>query len=196
MRAFVGIKFSTELKMDIHELQEKLRPYSRSGRWKHVDNFHLTLSFLGEIDEQQAGDINRVLAELAPNHQSFTLEIDKLGTFGQRNFNSFSGVLPIRVLWLGIDGGVKALRALQSDLDEKLETLGFPRDSRGYNPHVTLAQNIKINCDFDELERQIIPFVNKIEVSAIHLFVSEVSDGKRVYIPISDHRLQQGEKTT
>lgn len=196
MRAFVGIEFSTELKMDIHELQKKLKPYSSSGRWKHADNFHLTLSFLGEIDEQQAGDINRLLAELAPKHQSFSLEIDKLGTFGQGNFNSVSGVLPIRVLWLGIDDGVKALRALQSDIEKRLEALGFPRDPRGYNPHVTVAQNIKIKCDLEELERQINPFKKKIEVKTIHLFVSEVSDGKRVYRPISDHKLQQGEKST
>lgn len=196
MRAFVGIEFSTELKSEIHELQEKLKLFSRSGRWKHADNFHLTLSFLGEIDEQQADDINSVLSELAPKHQPFTLEIDKIGAFGLGKFNSFSGVLPIRVLWLGIDGGLKALRALQSDLEERLETLGFPRDPRGYNPHVTLAQSIKIKCDFDELERQIISIVNKIEVNAIHLFVSEISDGKRVYRPISDHRLHQGEKTT
>ncbi len=196
MRAFVGIEFSTELKMEIHELQEKLKPYSRSGRWKHADNFHLTLSFLGEIDEQQASDINRVIAELAPKHQSFTLEINRLGTFGQGNYNSYSGVLPIRVFWLGIEGELKALRALQSDLEVKLEALGFPRDPRGYNPHVTLAQNIKVECDFDELERQLIPFVNKVEVNAIHLFVSEVRDGRRVYRPISDHTLYQGEKTT
>lgn len=190
MRAFVGIEFSTELKKEINELQEKLKPYAKSGKWKHSDNFHLTLNFLGEIDEQQALEINTTLFELAMKHQSFTLSIGKLGTFGSGVFNSHLGVLPLRVLWLGIEGQDKALRALQSDLEIKLEVLGFPKDPRGYNPHITLAQNIKIKCGIDELERQIEPFANKVEVKAIQLFVSEVIEGYRVYRPISEHKLK------
>lgn len=196
MRAFVGIEFSTELKNEIHEVQEKLKPFAQNGRWKHTDNFHLTLCFLGEIDEQQVSEINGILADIAPKHQPFTLGIEKLGTFGQGTFNPDIGLMPIRVLWLGIEGGEKALRALQSDIEEKLETLGFPPDPRGYNPHVTLAQSLKIKCDIDKLERQSDLFAGKIEVDSIHLFISEVSDGNRIYRPISNHKLKKRENAS
>lgn len=192
MRAFVGIEFSSEIKEEIFELQKKLTPFAKSGRWKHEDNFHLTLKFLGEIDEQQASAINGLLAHIAPTHEAFTFGIEKLGTFGQSTFNPLTGSLAIRVLWMGIEGGEKALRALQSDIELKLEALGFPRDPRGYNPHVTLGQNLKIKCEVEELEKSVVPITRKVEVGSIHLFKSEAKDGNRIYRPVSVHQLQQG----
>ena len=53
MRTFIGIDFEDAIKNNILELQNKLRKYVVKGRWKHSDNFHLTLKFLDEIDSEQ-----------------------------------------------------------------------------------------------------------------------------------------------
>jgi len=46
MRTFVAVDFNTELKKEILKLQTQLRNLAVSGRWKYIDNFHLTLKFL------------------------------------------------------------------------------------------------------------------------------------------------------
>mgnify|MGYP002682077563 FL=1 len=71
-----------------------------------------------------------------------------------------------------------------------LESLGFEREKRRYIPHVTIAQDVKFNTDFENIKGLVeSDRFAKIEVRSVNLFKSEQISNKRVYTPITEHNL-------
>ena len=182
MRTFIAIDFDKRLKNGIADLQTRIRNKASSGRWKYIDNFHLTLKFLDEINDIQLYDINTNLKEVCCNNRSFTLNVAKLGYF--------PGKGSIRVLWLGFEGDLESLQSLHQDIDNSLYTLGFEEEDRKYTPHVTIGQDVILNEDltkltdcFDEMDFE------PIDVNSVCLFKSEQIGKKRVYTKIGEYFL-------
>jgi 2'-5' RNA ligase len=183
IRAFIGIDFNTECKKNILDLQQRFRKYAVKGRWKHSDNFHLTLRFLDEINAEQQKQIDGVLKELCSRQPSFVLETSGPGIFPGRD--------GIRVLWLGLGGDLARLHLLSSEMDKSLAALGFPPEKRAYSPHITLGQEIRFECPFEEIRDRIgYQKFGLIQVHAIFLFKSEQVQNKRIYTRISEYALQ------
>lgn len=183
MRAFIGIDFENEIKNGILELQQRLKKYAVKGRWKHFDNFHLTLKFLNEIDSKQQQLINKTLINLCSKQQPFGLQISGLGIFNGRD--------SIRVIWLGLAGDISALNSLQRSIECELAPLGFAQDKRSYNPHITIAQDVVFECGFDEIKKSIGKFeLNSSIVDSIYLFKSEQVQNKRIYTKESGYKLE------
>jgi 2'-5' RNA ligase len=90
---------------------------------------HLTLAFLGDLDETRLGDA--LASAEALDHRSFEVVLDQWG--------SFRGA---RVAWAGCREVSKPLRNLQADLAERLRVRGFLLEERAYTPHVTLARKV------------------------------------------------------
>lgn len=81
MRTFIAVDFNMELKKEILKLQSNLKELASAGRWKYIDNFHLTLKFLGEIEKSKVQGIKDGLEEVCGNIQKFCLNIDGLSFF-------------------------------------------------------------------------------------------------------------------
>jgi RNA 2',3'-cyclic 3'-phosphodiesterase len=90
IRAFIGIDFSEKLKNEISILQERISKYAIKGRWKDIENLHLTLKFLGEINKEQQLQINKAIMEIYANKKigTFKLLLRDCGTFGFSNNNT------------------------------------------------------------------------------------------------------------
>ncbi len=180
MRTFIGIDFNKELKNEIFNLQLNMKDFAAKGRWKYIDNFHLTLKFLGDINQAQKNLIDEVLRSICANTAPFSLSIDDLGRF--------SGKANIRVLWLGLNGDLKQLSQLHQSIDNSLEPLGFKKDTRAYSPHITIGQDIVLKCSFADLKSRLnlksYPFL----VDRLFLFKSDQIDYKRVYTKISEYK--------
>jgi len=99
------------------------------ARWTPVDNHHITLRFIGEVDEDQAASIEKALAVV----RTAPFEVTPVGL----------GVLPSRrkprVLTVRIDP-TEPLRTLYSALQNTLVTVGIDPENRTYRPHITLAR--------------------------------------------------------
>lgn len=182
MRSFVAINFDRQLKSDIADFQSKLKSYAVSGRWKHIDNFHLTLKFLGEIDRKKTGLIERALDNACSQVKKFRLRVDSLG--------SFPGQGSLRVLWLSLDGELNRLNSLFSAVDRSLASIGFEKEKRRFVPHVTIGQDVIFTQDFNDLKLMLKPgILHEVDVDRIFLFKSEQIGRKRVYTPLSEHFL-------
>jgi len=182
MRSFIGIDFSRELKKSIADFQSELKKYADSGRWKYVDNFHLTLKFLGEIDLTQMGAVIGKLSEVCEGRKSFILKPENLGFFlGNGN---------LRVLWLALGGDMDSLKALQKDIDLSLTEIGFKPEKRPFTPHITIGQDVIFNESFDDVKRRFrdIKFPGII-ADRIILFRSDQIGHKRVYTPVKTFKL-------
>jgi 2'-5' RNA ligase len=131
VRAFIAIDLDGEIKSALETLVRALKSSRADVRWIGTDAMHLTLKFLGQIDEARADRVREVLDEVAHRHAPFEIRAEGTGAFpGERN---------PRVLWAGFASEPK-LVLLQEDLDRSLEAEGFERESRAFTPHLTLGR--------------------------------------------------------
>jgi len=183
MRSFIGINFSSETKEDLGKIQRLLRDHATKGRFKHVDNFHITLKFLGEIESRQSEEIAKKLEEIAGKQKSFELILQDIGQFkGKEN---------IRTLYIGLGGNIDALKRLNEDTETAMALLGFKKERRPYTPHVTLSQDLVLDISFEELKKHIdLLGAHTIYVNKIELIKSEQIQNKRIYMPICGYELK------
>ena len=102
------------------------------ARWVSPEGVHLTLVFLGTVAADRVPAIAAAIGRVAVRHRAIELTVRGAGTFGRSSSP--------RVLWLGVDGEVRALTSLQRDVAGELEAIGFPREERAFAPHLTLAR--------------------------------------------------------
>jgi len=139
------------------------------ARWTEPEQMHLTLRFVGEVDELVFRDVEASLEEVRAH--PFDLEVKGVGHFPPRG--------EPRVLWAGL-GRSETLVALQKRVEAAVERGGVPRDGRRFSPHVTLARLA------DTPERAVGSWLamngllrsDPFEVREFHLFSSRLG-GKR-----------------
>lgn len=132
MRLFIAVTLGVDVEVAATAALERLRALAPQARWVPPANLHLTLNFLGDVDEEQAGRVQRALEDVAPRHRPLWLSIQGGGGFGTPEHP--------RVLWAGVGGNTAALAALQEDVTEQLRPLGFEPEHRTYVAHLTLAR--------------------------------------------------------
>ena len=125
MRLFAGLAIPPDLADDFARLQGGIP----DARWTARDNFHVTLSYIGEVSEDAVEDVDEALASVfAP---AFNLQIAGMDSFSQGN--------DPKVIWFGLAPNI-ALLGLKNKVDAALERYGLPFEKRKYIPHVTLAR--------------------------------------------------------
>jgi 2'-5' RNA ligase len=137
MRLFVAIDVGPDVVAAARSLTTKLRDRARqlSPRaritWADAERVHLTVRFIGEVDEQRGDRIQRAL--VPPIAQSiFTVEVGGLGAFPPGG--------PLRVIWVGIKSGASSLAAVEQEVSSRLERAGVSPDRQPYSPHLTLGR--------------------------------------------------------
>ena len=103
-------------------------------RWVPPENVHLTLKFLGEIEEDLLPELSAAVEESVAGTDPFDMALNGFGAFPSLRRPS--------VVWLGIEPN-DTLSALQEKLERALEGLGFPREDRPFRPHMTLGRTRK-----------------------------------------------------
>ena len=133
MRAFIAIDLDPEIKKNISDFLRRLKKLEQPKvGWIKEQGMHLTLKFLGEIDEAQATRVQGLMKDVAALARAFSLKFQGTGFFPP------PPKLP-RVLWIGA-AGEPTLGELQERLESGLEKLGFSRENRPFHPHLTLGR--------------------------------------------------------
>ncbi len=137
MRAFIAINLSDEIRRAIARLQEALRGKTPSAglRWVEPDRIHLTVKFLGEIDEARIGDVTEALGRFTGPLRPFDVRVRGIGAFGERG--------PVRVVWVGVEDPDGGLGRCHACCEDAMAGLGVPREDRPFSAHLTLARNKK-----------------------------------------------------
>lgn len=131
MRTFVSVPIPPEIRESTLREAESLLQ-DRGIRWSRPENLHLTLKFLGEIQEDTISSIEEALEEISRRHPAFEVELSGLGAFpGERR---------ARVVWAGVKEGEENLKLLAEDVESSLEPLGFEEEQRPFHPHATLGR--------------------------------------------------------
>lgn len=172
MRCFVSINIPREVAQDIRKIQDALPDFL--GKKTELQNFHLTLKFLGEIDEGKVEEIGKKLREI--KFEKFESEVDKVGVFSEKF---------IRIIWLHLTN----CDNLQKIVDEKLKNLFEPE--KRFMSHLTIARvkNIKDKKRFlEELNKIEVPKI-KFNVDKFYLMKSELTSNGPKYEIIKEYRL-------
>lgn len=183
MRGFIAFNFPEQLKKQLYDIQRAIKDVSNNGSWVNRANFHLTLKFLGEIDERYVENIDKVLKNISESKSQINISINSLGYFNNKN-NEY------KVVWAGLEGDIDDLNSIYNLLEDEMSLMGFKKEKRKFSPHITLARKVKTNLDFDEVKEKTKSYLGKENVlNNLVLMKSEVIMNRRVYTPIVSYNL-------
>jgi 2'-5' RNA ligase len=128
MRAFIAVDLAPEIKSAVEGLVRALRRKGGNVAWVKPEAMHLTLKFLGNISDEEAGAITALLERIAAGRRPFPLKLKGTGTFPP------GGRANARILWAGI-AETPELMEIQSALESECEKAGFPGGKTFPSPH-------------------------------------------------------------
>ncbi len=146
MRAFIAIELPQEIKDALASLQERLKISGADVKWVEPKNIHLTLKFLGEVDETKLIEITGILDDVAAAHRIFQARVASTGAFPKPAFP--------RVIWAGITLGDNETREIYEDLEERLSFAGIPKEDRPFSSHITIGR-VRSSLNKDRLAQDL-----------------------------------------
>lgn len=146
MRIFIAIEMPKEIKEILLDAQKQIN--TEKAKIRPAKAFHLTLKFLGEVEEKKIEEIKSALKEI--KFKKFNTALTEIGVFPNESY--------IRVVWAGLDDPESKITNLQKEIDSKIEQFNFKKDTR-FHPHVTLAR-----VKFVEDKQDFIKGLNEIKI--------------------------------
>src|SRR5437899_1233545 len=131
MRAFLAIELPDDARQHLVRLQSAIAEAAPKAALVAPPNLHLTLKFLGEVDEKTVVALSESLEKI---HRpgAVLLQAQDLECFPLRG--------PIRIIGAGVGGDLTPLLALHKAVEQRSQYLGFEAEARGFRPHLTLAR--------------------------------------------------------
>ena len=132
VRAFVAANLDPDLKAVLATVQDRLKAARADVGWVRPENLHLTLKFLGQVEQDRMSAIGEAIAAAASGCGPIRLVFQGLGAFPRPR--------EARIVWIGLSHGTEALAALQARVEVGLESIGFAREARPFTAHLTLGR--------------------------------------------------------
>ncbi|HSG31686.1 MAG TPA: RNA 2',3'-cyclic phosphodiesterase [Thermodesulfobacteriota bacterium] len=136
MRIFIAAKLPDETIEHIEDYIDSISNRVSGVKWEKPEKLHITLKFLGNIDDNQLSAVNDVISESVSNICRINMTVS--------HFGAFPGLSRLKILYVGFDKS-QQITDLQSSIDKGLATIGFEREAREFIPHVTIAR-VKSRC--------------------------------------------------
>ena len=190
IRCFVAIEIPKAIQERLAQIQDTFRKRIGQASWVKPGNIHLTLKFIGEIEQSQLGIIEPALARATKHYHPFALQIGGVG--------AFPNLTRPRVIWVGVKSGAAEASALARAIDLELNRCGYPLDDKAFNPHLTLAR-MKGRVDmrpFVDVFRQYDEIDNaSIRVNEIALVRSQLDAKGAIYTILKAYALHSRSKS-
>jgi len=132
IRAFVAIGLDEKTRAELGLAIERLRRAARNVAWVAPGNLHITLKFLGDVDEARVEAIAASLRQALAGAPAFDAVVGGLG--------AFPTPARARVVWAGVRAGAEAMVGVAGRVEAALASFGFPQEARPFSPHVTLGR--------------------------------------------------------
>ncbi len=176
MRTFISIDLDKEkTKQNLIEVQKKITD-TDSGEINLVkpDNFHITMKFLGDVEEPRINEVKQIL-EKYDEYPKKTLKVNEIGVFPHYGY--------IKVIWAGLEDDPD-LSDVKNSLESDLSDLGFERDDKEFKPHITIGRVKKV-WDKDSLVGLLKTLKNdesgKMKIDALKLKKSTLTSDGPIY---------------
>jgi 2'-5' RNA ligase len=184
MRCFVGLDFDEPTRRAVthhaRALEAALGPGARAWSFSRPDSYHLTLKFLGAVEDARVPGIIEALRPVALATAPFAVTVAGLGAFPPHG--------PARIAWLGVDRGREPLAALAGEVERVTVSLGFPAEERPFAAHCTLARarNRRGDRALRELLESLPPVdAGEVAMRGLTFFRSDTTPKGAVYTPVA-----------
>lgn len=176
MRTFIAIDFPEPVKDVLAQAAAHLKYSGADVKWIEKENIHLTLKFLGEVDEKKLEAVRSALDAIAIRTKTFEASIKNIGAFPKIEFP--------RVIWAGIDKGAEESGTLAGKIDQALSRLGFQKESRPFAAHLTIGR-VRSSKNIDKLKNQMeaysLPELPPAPIRSVILYKSTLTPNGSTY---------------
>lgn len=132
IRTFIAVPVPVFVQENIGILESDLKQYRADVKWVPKENIHITLKFLGDVDETRVEELVETTQRTVSGLKPFTLSVKGTGLFPDRRRP--------RILWVGVDMEVDRLADLAARIDEAAIGLGFEKERRKFSAHITIGR--------------------------------------------------------
>ena len=180
MRTFVCIEIEDELRMKMSQVSARLSVAGAEAKWVAEKNLHLTLKFLGGVDETVIPEVSAAVGEVAGRFEPFDVTLAGVGAFPE-------GGSP-RVVWCGLQEPTGRLEKLYYALNKALRPHAEKEEHRKFSPHITLGR-VRSGRRREELKNLIEDNreteIGTQSVDTITVMMSELTPKGPIYTPLS-----------
>ncbi len=170
IRLFTAIEVPGEVAACLTPLQRGMP----GARWVARENLHVTLRFIGGVDERMAEEVDHALARL--RMKPFEVRVMHLGSFGDSK--------AVRSIWAGL-APCEPLLHFNARIERAFQQLGLAADKRKFTPHITLGRTRNVS------NKEVAKWIEEkgkldcpaFEVTRLVLFSSQTRAEGAVYTP-------------
>ena len=166
MRIFIGIKLDKTVHQRVESFLEPFKKIKSPVRWVKPANIHITLRFIGEMDQKKYSQMEAALNELSQDAvlAPLDIELQGCGKFGRNK--------TLNILWIGVKQNPQ-LEELYHKIEDVLDKIGIAEEPRAFKAHITVGRNKK-NFDFQ-------PFFNLIDQLGVQPISRFITDRFQVF---------------
>lgn len=174
MRTFIAIELPKEIREHLARLQEQLKSSGADVKWVAPLNIHLTLKFLGEVEDKKLDKISKVIEDTCCSKSTFQMRISCIGAFPKIDFP--------RVIWLGVDLGDSETKKIAKELEDNLSAIGIPKEDKPFSSHITIGRT-KSNLNRERLVQGLKNIENKMGLENLQFSVTKITLFKSALTP-------------
>jgi RNA 2',3'-cyclic 3'-phosphodiesterase len=176
VRSFVALPLPEEIRTNIFAASQELARELPDMRWsRKAENLHVTLKFLGKIEEQRLDALAAALKPALGTVPRFRVQLRRMGAFPSARHAS--------VVWAWVDDVERGLGPLMEAVEATSERLGFPRETRELTAHVTVGRSKRGGVD---ARRALDAFVARefggMTVEEVHVYESQLGGEGSTYV--------------
>lgn len=177
IRSFLAFELPPEIREKIGAVSRELQKTRMPVRWVKVENIHLTMIFLGSVNEDAIDEIKEKVHLVVNRFSTIRTRLNGVGVFPHWR--------KPRVIWVGLNGEIETLSNLRDQLQSELKVLGLREEKRPFRPHLTIGR-FKDRADRDEELKSILDRHHDITSNLHHLnelilFKSDLKPAGPVY---------------
>jgi len=184
-RIFIAINPPQDIKENLALYQEKWPEFP--VRWAKKGNLHITLLFVGHINDEELFEISKIVKQAADRHGSFPINLDKI-CYGP------PGKMPPRMIW-ALGEKSKEFSELRNDLEKSLAScpqISISTEEKEFCPHITLARIRK--WEWQRVEPEERPQIEQdldlhFSADSVEIMESELKRGGAKYTVLESHNL-------
>ncbi|HBG60891.1 MAG TPA: RNA 2',3'-cyclic phosphodiesterase [Candidatus Omnitrophica bacterium] len=185
IRTFIAANINDTILNEIGKAQEHLENIDCDVKWVKTTNVHLTLKFLGEIEQKRVPKIVEKLEFLTKHIRSIRTQLSQLGAFPK--------IEKPKVIWIGLEDNSNEIADLVEAIDNTLTKEGFKKEEHSFKPHVTIGRirSLKnISALANALKIYSLPQSIYQEITEIKLIKSILTPKGPIYEDLKAFKLQ------
>lgn len=186
MRTFIAITLSEQIREGLRSQLNTVQKIDSGVKWVKPENIHLTLKFLGDVEENSIDSIVDAINESVIYTEHFELSVQKAGAFPNMNRP--------KVLWVGINKGKERIIEFASKIDQHLFEMGFEKEKHKFSPHITIGR-VKYLKNINQITSQLSRLFKNDEamiVKDVKLIKSILKPSGAEYTPLHVTQLKDG----